>query len=212
MLPVGKGSIIVIASIAGMSGHRGFFPAYTAAKAALIQVARNMGSAWASRGVRVNAIAPGWFPTEMTEGLLGIPAFADMCDRMTPAGRLGRPEELVGPLLLLASDAGSYVTGSVVAVDGGWTSTTGSSPASDEAAFQAPAPGLERSTPTVRLAQAEQPRFLELPRGGPDRVDNANCGSRPRLVEQVLVVVEGRRHTGVLVRAIIVPRRRSASL
>lgn len=134
MLPAGTGSIIAIASIAGMSGHRGFFPAYTAAKAALIQMARNMGSAWASRGVRVNAIAPGWFPTEMTEGLLGIPAFADMCDRMTPAGRLGRPEELVGPLLLLASDAGSYVTGSVVAVDGGWTSTTGSSPASDEVA------------------------------------------------------------------------------
>ncbi len=134
MLPVGQGSIIVIASIAGMSGHRGVFPAYAAAKAALIQVTRNMGSAWASRGVRVNAIAPGWFPSEMTEGLLGIPAFADMVVRMTPADRLGRPEELVGPLLLLASDAGSYVTGSVVAVDGGWTATTGSSPAGDEVA------------------------------------------------------------------------------
>jgi hypothetical protein len=134
MLPAGKGSIIVVASIAGMSGHRGVFPGYSAAKAAVIQMTKNMGSAWASRGVRVNAIAPGWFPTEMTEGLLGIPAFLDMCNRMTPAGRVGRSEELVGPLLLLASDAGSYVTGSVVPVDGGWTSTTGSSPASDEVA------------------------------------------------------------------------------
>ena len=134
MLPAGKGSIIVIASIAGMSGHRGFFPAYTAAKAAVIQMAQNMGSAWASRGVRVNAMAPGWFPSEMTDGLLGIPAFLEMCDQMTPTGRIGRPEELVGPLLLLASDAGSSVTGSVVAVDGGWTSTTGSSAPSAEVA------------------------------------------------------------------------------
>ncbi len=134
MLPVGKGSIIVIASIAGMSGHRGFFPAYTAAKAALIQMARNMGSAWASRGVRVNAISPGWFPSEMTDGLLGMPAFLELCEQQTPAGRIGRPDELVGPLLLLASDAGSYVTGSLVAVDGGFSSTNGSSPLSAEVA------------------------------------------------------------------------------
>ena len=86
----------------------------------------------ASRGVRVNAMAPGWFPSEMTDGLLGVPAFLELCQQQTPAGRVGRPEELVGPLLLLASDAGSYVTGSVVAVDGGFTSTTGSSPPSAE--------------------------------------------------------------------------------
>lgn len=132
MLPAGGGSIIVIASIAGMSGHRGFFPAYTAGKAALIQMARNMGSAWAGRGVRVNAISPGWFPSEMTDGLLGIPQFLALCEQQTPAGRIGRPEELVGPLLLLASDAGSYITGSVVAVDGGFTSTSGSSPVGAE--------------------------------------------------------------------------------
>jgi NAD(P)-dependent dehydrogenase (short-subunit alcohol dehydrogenase family) len=132
MLPAGKGSIIIVASIAGMSGHRGFFPAYCAAKAALIEMAKNMGSAWASRGVRVNAMAPGWFPSEMTDGLLGIPAFLELCNQQTPIGRIGRAEELVGPLLLLASDAGSYVTGSVVTVDGGFTSTTGSSPPSDE--------------------------------------------------------------------------------
>jgi len=134
MLPAGKGSIIIVASIAGMSGHRGFFPAYCAAKAALIEMAKNMGSAWASRGVRVNAMAPGWFPSEMTDGLLGIPAFRELCHQQTPIGRIGRAEELVGPLLLLASDAGSYVTGSVVAVDGGFTSTTGSSPRSREVA------------------------------------------------------------------------------
>lgn len=140
MLPVGRGSIITIASIAGMSGHRGFFPGYSAAKAAIIQMTRNTGSAWASRGVRVNAISPGWFPSEMTDGLLGVPPFLEMCEDMTPAGRVGRPEELAGALLLLASDAGSYMTGSVVAVDGGWTSTTGSSlPSAEVGAFLAEA-------------------------------------------------------------------------
>ena len=132
MLPAGKGSIIINASIAGISGHRGFSPAYCAAKAAEIQMAKHMGATWADRGVRVNVLAPGWFPSEMTDGFLGIPAWLERCNEQTPLGRIGRPEELVGPLLLLASDAGSYVTGSVVTVDGGFTSTTGSSPYSDE--------------------------------------------------------------------------------
>jgi NAD(P)-dependent dehydrogenase (short-subunit alcohol dehydrogenase family) len=132
MLPAGKGSIIINASIAGISGHRGLPPAYCVAKSAQIQMARHLGSTWASRGVRVNAIAPAWFPSEMTDGFLGIPQWLERCEAQTPLGRIGRPEELVGPLLLLASDAGSYMTGSLVTIDGGFTSTTGSSPYTDE--------------------------------------------------------------------------------
>jgi enoyl-[acyl-carrier-protein] reductase (NADH) len=68
----------------------------------------------------------------MTDGFLGIPQWLERCEAQTPLGRIGRPEELVGPLLLLASDAGSYMTGSLVTIDGGFTSTTGSSPYTDE--------------------------------------------------------------------------------
>jgi NAD(P)-dependent dehydrogenase (short-subunit alcohol dehydrogenase family) len=134
MLAAGGGSIIVIASIAGMSGHRGYPAGYGAAKAAQIQLVQQLGSTWADRGVRVNAISPGWFPSEMTDDLIGIPAWQARLTEQTPLGRLGEQEELIGPLLLLASDAGSYMTGVAIPVDGGWTSTSGSSPYSEEVA------------------------------------------------------------------------------
>lgn len=134
MLAAGSGSIIVISSITGMSGHRGYPPAYGAAKAAQIQLVQQLGATWADRGVRVNAIAPGWFPSEMTGDMLGIPAWSGRLTEQTPLGRLGEQEELVGPLLLLASDAGSYMTGAVIPVDGGWTATSGSSPYNEEVA------------------------------------------------------------------------------
>ena len=82
--------------------------------------------------MRVNALAPSWFPSEMTNDFLGIPAWRERCEAQTPLGRIGAPHELAGPLLLLASDAGSYITGSVLVVDGGFTSTTGSNPYSAE--------------------------------------------------------------------------------
>ena len=132
MLAAGGGSIVVIASIAGMSGHRGYPAAYCASKAAQIQLVQQLGSTWADRGVRVNAIAPGWFPSEMTDDFIGIPAWQARLHEQTPMGRLGAQEELVGPLLLLASDAGSYMTGVTLPVDGGWTSTSGSSTYSEE--------------------------------------------------------------------------------
>jgi NAD(P)-dependent dehydrogenase (short-subunit alcohol dehydrogenase family) len=132
MLAAGGGSIIITASVAGISGHRGLPPAYCASKAAQIQIAKHLAATWADRGVRVNAIAPAWFPSEMTNDFLGIPAWRERCEEQTPLGRIGAPHELAGPLLLLASDAGSYITGSVLTVDGGWTSTTGSSPYSAE--------------------------------------------------------------------------------
>ena len=132
MLVAGSGSIIVNASIAGMSGHRGFPSAYCAAKAAVIQLTQQLAATWADRGVRVNAIAPGFFPSEMTEGFLAHPGFLRRCEEMSPSGRIGDPAELAGPLLLLASDAGSYINGAILPVDGGMSCTMGSSPYADD--------------------------------------------------------------------------------
>ena len=72
-------------------------------------------------GVRVNAIAPGWFPTEMNDELVEDERSKRWLERQCPLGRLGRVDELDGVLLFLASDASSYCTGQVIAVDGGWT-------------------------------------------------------------------------------------------
>lgn len=120
MLRDGRGgSIINISSIAGMGGLANFPPAYQATKAAVINLTRNLGCSWADRGVRVNALAPGWFPSEMTAPVFGIPGFLDWARRCAPMGRIGKPEELVPALLFLASDASSFVTGQTLAVDGG---------------------------------------------------------------------------------------------
>ena len=128
MLVDGKGgSIINNASIAGLNGLGNFPSAYQAVKAAIINLTRNLACSWADRGVRVNALAPGWFPSEMTAGAFSIPSFLEWARKMAPMGRIGRPEELNGALLFLASDASSFVTGQTLAVDGG-VSASGSSP------------------------------------------------------------------------------------
>lgn len=122
MLNAGYGSIINIASVMGFLGI-GVIPqaAYNASKGAVINLTRELAAQWAKRGVRVNAIAPGWFPTEMTEELFSQDSGEAFIKRRTPLGRSGRPEELVGTLLLLASDASSYITGQTIIVDGGWS-------------------------------------------------------------------------------------------
>jgi NAD(P)-dependent dehydrogenase (short-subunit alcohol dehydrogenase family) len=94
---------------------------YAASKAGVINLTRELAAQWARRGVRVNAIAPGFFPTEMTAGLFGSEDGEAWVAKLTPMGRSGREGELFGALLYLASDASSYVTGSVLPVDGGWT-------------------------------------------------------------------------------------------
>jgi NAD(P)-dependent dehydrogenase (short-subunit alcohol dehydrogenase family) len=113
------GSIVNVASILGLVACRGD-PAYCAAKAGLVNLTRAMAVDLASHGVRVNAIAPGAFMTDMTRDWLEGED-GDRVRRRIPQERFGQPDQLDGLLLLLASDASSYMTGSVVVVDGGLT-------------------------------------------------------------------------------------------
>lgn len=132
MLTQGSGSIVVVASYTGLAGVPYFPPAYQASKAALFNITRNLAVSWGDRGVRVNALAPGWFPSEMTEAVLAAPVFLDRINAQAPLGRAGDPAELVGPLLLLASDASSYMTGATLTVDGGTSASVGFTPYSPE--------------------------------------------------------------------------------
>jgi NAD(P)-dependent dehydrogenase (short-subunit alcohol dehydrogenase family) len=118
MVAAGKGgSIINIASVLGLRVATHLL-AYAAAKAALVQVTKALALEWARHGIRVNAIAPGYIETEINQGLFSTEAGQAMVKRV-PQRRIGVPSDLDGALLLLASDAGSYMTGSVVVVDGG---------------------------------------------------------------------------------------------
>ena len=122
MLAQGSGSIVNVASILGVVGA-GQIPqaSYTASKGAVVNLTRELAAQWARRGVRVNALAPAWFPSEMTAEMFADERAKKWMRQRTPMGRAGRVEELVGPLLFLASDAASYVTGHILLVDGGWT-------------------------------------------------------------------------------------------
>ena len=118
-----RGTIVNVASIWGLVGV-GQIPdaGYAASKGGLVSLTRELAAQWARDGVRVNALAPGWFRSEMTEARM----FRDERSeawmvRRTPMGRGGDEHELDGALLFLASDASSFVTGTVLAVDGGWT-------------------------------------------------------------------------------------------
>jgi NAD(P)-dependent dehydrogenase (short-subunit alcohol dehydrogenase family) len=119
MLRQGSGSIVNVASTAGIGGIQHFPPAYQASKAAVINLTRNLALSWAGRGVRVNTLAPGWFPSEMASPFIEAPIYGDHIVRHEPTGRVGDPAELIGPLLFLASDASSRVTGHTLVVDGG---------------------------------------------------------------------------------------------
>jgi NAD(P)-dependent dehydrogenase (short-subunit alcohol dehydrogenase family) len=133
MLQDGKGgSIINISSVAGMGGQHNYPVAYMATKAAVINLTRTLACSWADRGVRVNAIAPGWFPSEMTEPYFALPTFFERVKNQQPMGRVGDPKELGGALLLLASDASSFITGHILAVDGGLSASVGAPSFNDE--------------------------------------------------------------------------------
>jgi gluconate 5-dehydrogenase len=133
LLAAGRpGSIINIASVAGLGGLQNFPVAYQATKAAVINMTRNLACSWADRGIRVNAIAPGWFPSEMTNLWFAVEPLYERFRSQAPMGRVGELRELAGPLLFLASDASSFVTGQILAVDGGASAALGNVPYTDE--------------------------------------------------------------------------------
>jgi NAD(P)-dependent dehydrogenase (short-subunit alcohol dehydrogenase family) len=122
MLERKRGSVINIASMFGLVGSAPLKQAsYTASKGAVVNLTRELGAQWMRKGIRVNAIAPGFFPSEMTTELFADESSIAWLRRNTPAGRAGLEHELDGALLYLASDASSFVTGQTLVVDGGWT-------------------------------------------------------------------------------------------
>jgi NAD(P)-dependent dehydrogenase (short-subunit alcohol dehydrogenase family) len=116
------GSIVNVASVLGISGSEIPQVAYAASKAGLLGLTRDLAMQWsARRGIRVNALAPSFFDSELTGPLLASEVGRQKVLSRTPMGRVGEAHELAGALLLLASDAGSYITGITLAVDGGWS-------------------------------------------------------------------------------------------
>jgi NAD(P)-dependent dehydrogenase (short-subunit alcohol dehydrogenase family) len=123
MMEQGAGSIINLASVEGLEGFEGG-SAYNASKGAVVLLTRNMAIDYARRGVRVNAICPGFIDTPMLEGLVEGDALREPRDRIRDAhqlGRFGRPDEIANAALFLASDESSFVTGHALVVDGGYT-------------------------------------------------------------------------------------------
>lgn len=122
MIPREKGRIVNIASVAGLQGNDPRMMgtvAYNTSKGGLVNLTRALASEWAKYRITVNAIAPGYFPTKMTKGTLDYAE--DAIKQFTPLGRLGSEDDLKGLAVLLASDASGYITGQVIAVDGGIT-------------------------------------------------------------------------------------------
>jgi NAD(P)-dependent dehydrogenase (short-subunit alcohol dehydrogenase family) len=123
MVTLGRGKVINVASIQGLTG---FYPemsptlAYNTSKGGVINFTRSLAVEWAQYNINVNAIAPGFFPTKMTKGILA--AMGDeVAANIAPLKRVGGAEDLKGVTVLLASEAGAFITGQIVAVDGGFT-------------------------------------------------------------------------------------------
>jgi NAD(P)-dependent dehydrogenase (short-subunit alcohol dehydrogenase family) len=113
------GSLINIASMLSFFGG-GLVPAYSASKGGISQLTKSLAIAWAAEGVRVNAVAPGWIATPLTQGLQDDAARSAAVLSRTPMGRWGRPEDIAGPVMFLCSDVAAFITGAVLPVDGGY--------------------------------------------------------------------------------------------
>ncbi len=122
MLDRGKGSMINVASVAGVASAPLMSP-YGAAKAALISLTKSLAVEWGPSGVRANALCPGWTATDLNRTLWEDPAAGPATIANVPMGRWGNPEEMAGAAIFLASDASSFMTGQVVVVDGGQTAS-----------------------------------------------------------------------------------------
>lgn len=120
LIDSGHGSVINISSIFGTTGGFGASPAYHAAKGAITTLSKNAALHWAAEGVRVNSIHPGFIDTPLLDQAKGTP-FEELMVSTTPMGRLGRPEEVAAAIAYLAGDDASFVTGTELYVDGGYT-------------------------------------------------------------------------------------------
>jgi 2-dehydro-3-deoxy-D-gluconate 5-dehydrogenase len=118
----GGGKIINIASMTSIFGAPYAVP-YTASKGGIVQLSRSLAVAWAADNIQVNAILPGWFETELTDGARAqVPGLYERVLARIPAGRWAKPQDIIGTAIWLASAASDYVTGAAIAVDGGFSS------------------------------------------------------------------------------------------
>jgi NAD(P)-dependent dehydrogenase (short-subunit alcohol dehydrogenase family) len=120
LLERGSGSVVNVASVAGLGGSPGVTP-YGASKAAVVNLTKSVAIEWASRGVRVNALCPGWTATDLNRALWENDEVSAAMMARVPMGRWARADEMAGAAVFLASDAASYLTGQAIAVDGGIT-------------------------------------------------------------------------------------------
>jgi 2-deoxy-D-gluconate 3-dehydrogenase len=119
MVERGSGKIINIASLLSFSGGIRA-SAYAASKGGVAQLTKALANEWASKGVNVNAIAPGYIDTELSAGVIADPVRSVQLMERIPAGRFGTPDDLVGAAIFLASEAAEYIHGHILTVDGGW--------------------------------------------------------------------------------------------
>ena len=119
MVARGRGKVIFVASLLSFQGGINV-PGYAASKGGVAQLTKALANEWASKGVQVNAIAPGYVRTDNTQALQDDPVRSQAILERIPAGRWGNPVDFAGPVVFLASSASNYVNGEILTVDGGW--------------------------------------------------------------------------------------------